>query len=71
MSEMKELAFSAGSACTSADLKPSHVLKAMGLSDADSRSSVRLGLGRFTTNEEVEFSINKIVNTVEKIRKLS
>jgi len=43
----------------------------MGLSDADSRSSVRLGLGRFTTNEEVEFSINKIVNTVEKIRKLS
>ena len=71
MSEIEELAFSAGSACTSADLKPSHVLKAMGLSDANSRSSVRFGLGRFTTNEEVEFSINKIVNTVEKIRKLS
>jgi cysteine desulfurase len=71
MSEVKELAFSAGSACTSADLKPSHVLKAMGLSDEDSKSSVRISFGRFTTNEELEFSINKIVNTVEKIKILS
>lgn len=71
MSETKELAFSAGSACTSANLKPSHVLKAIGLSDEDSKCSIRISIGRFTTNEELEFSINKIVNTVGKIRILS
>jgi cysteine desulfurase len=71
MSETKELAFSSGSACTSADLKPSYVLSAMNISEENSRSSARFSIGRFTTNKEMEFSINKIVTIVEKIRKLS
>lgn len=68
MSEAKELAFSTGSACSSASLDLSHVLKAIGRTDDESRCSVRFGIGRFTTNEEIDFTINKIKNAVIKIR---
>ncbi|MFA5405126.1 MAG: IscS subfamily cysteine desulfurase [Ignavibacteria bacterium] len=68
MSEVKELAFSTGSACSSASPELSHVLKAIGRTDEESRCSVRFGLGRFTTNEEIDFAIEKIINSVKKIR---
>jgi cysteine desulfurase len=68
MSETKELAFSTGSACSSASLELSHVLNAIGKTDAQSRCSVRFGIGRFTTNEEIDFTIKKIIETVNKIR---
>lgn len=54
MSELRQVAFSAGSACASDSGKPSHVLRALGLSDAEAKSSIRLGLGRYTTLEEIE-----------------
>lgn len=53
MSDLRDIAFSAGSACASGSGRPSHVLKAMGLSDIDARSSIRLGFGRYTTEEEL------------------
>lgn len=68
MSEVKELAFSTGSACSSASMELSHVLKAIGRSDEESRCSVRLSIGRFTTNEEIDFTIKKIIESVNKIR---
>jgi cysteine desulfurase len=54
MSECRGLAFSAGSACASGSGRPSHVLRALGLSDAEAKSSIRLGFGRYTTVGEVE-----------------
>jgi cysteine desulfurase len=68
MSELKELAFSTGSACSSASLELSHVLKAIGRTDEESRCSVRFGIGRYTTDEEINFAIEKILNAVNKIR---
>lgn len=68
MSEAKELAFSTGSACSSASLEQSHVLKAIGKTDTESRCSARFGVGRFTTNEEIDFAIEKIIEAVNKIR---
>jgi cysteine desulfurase len=68
MMEMKEVAVSSGSACTTADPKPSHVLKAMGLSDPAVKSSIRIGLGRFSTEEEVEYVARRIAELVSKIR---
>ena len=68
MSELKEFAFSTGSACSSASLELSHVLKAIGKTDDESRCSVRFGIGRFTTNEEIDFAIEKIIDAVNKIR---
>ena len=54
MSDCRDIAFSAGSACASGSGRPSHVLRALGLSDAQARSSIRLGFGRYTTLAEVE-----------------
>ena len=65
---MRDIAVSTGAACTSSTLKPSHVLKAIGLSDELSQSSIRFGVGRFNTKEEIDFTINKVVNTVKQLR---
>ena len=67
---MKELAVSSGSACTSANPEPSHVLRAIGLSDDLTRASLRFGLGRFTTEEEVDFAVKSVCQAVERLRKL-
>lgn len=71
MMSMKDLAVSSGSACTSADPEPSHVLRALGLNDDLTRASLRFGLGRFNTEEEVEFAIASVVEAVGRLRKLS
>ena len=67
---MKDLAVSSGSACTSANPEPSHVLRAIGLSDDLTRASLRFGLGRFSTLEEVDFAIETVSRSVERLRKL-
>lgn len=60
MSELRDIAFSAGSACASGSGRPSHVLQALGLSDAEARSSIRLGFGRYTSEEELLDAIQRI-----------
>jgi cysteine desulfurase len=67
----KNIALSSGSACTSASLEPSYVLKALGLGDDLAHSSLRFGLGRFTTDEQIDFTIDAIKNTVIKLREMS
>ena len=60
MSDLRDIAFSAGSACASGSGRPSHVLKAMGMSDTEARSSIRLGFGRYTTEEELQGALERI-----------
>jgi len=68
---LTDLAISSGSACTSASLEPSYVLRALGLSDELAHSSLRFSIGRFTVEEDVDYAIGKIRNSVEKLRELS
>jgi cysteine desulfurase len=68
---MGDLAVSSGAACSSTDPDPSHVLRALGLSDDDARSSLRFGLGRFNTAADVDFAVRRVVEAVRKLRKLA
>lgn len=71
MMGLKEIAVSSGSACTSASLEPSYVLRAMGVGEELAHTSIRFGLGRFTTEEEIDFTIQKVVEVVTRLRDMS
>jgi cysteine desulfurase len=68
---INDVAVSSGSACTSASLEPSYVLKALGAGDDLAHSSIRFGLGRWTTKEEVDYVIDKLTNVVQRLREMS
>src|SRR5499433_1658492 len=68
---INDIAVSSGSACTSATLEPSYVLKSLGLGDDVAHSSIRFGIGRFTTQAEIDYVADKVVDTVKKLRELS
>ncbi len=71
MMGVKEVALSSGSACTSAKIEPSHVLRALGLGEEAAHSSIRFGLGRFNTDEEVDYVAERLIDVVRKLRELS
>ncbi len=71
MMSLKDLAVSSGSACTSASLEPSYVLRALGRNDELAHSSIRFGFGRFTTEQEVDIAAQKVCEAVNKLRELS
>ena len=68
---LKDVAVSSGSACTSASLEPSYVLRAIGVEEELAHTSIRFGLGRFNTEEEVDYVIKLVVDKVRKLRELS
>tara|TARA_Y100000589_G_C26870553_1_gene513771 strand:- start:11 stop:445 length:435 start_codon:yes stop_codon:yes gene_type:complete len=71
MMALRDLAVSSGSACSSASLEPSYVLRAMGLSPERSHASIRVGLGRFSTEDEVSYAIDRITKAVQELREMS
>jgi cysteine desulfurase len=68
---LKDMAVSSGSACTSASLEPSYVLRALGREDELAHSSIRFTIGRFTTQEEIDYVVAKVRHQVERLRELS
>jgi cysteine desulfurase len=68
---INDVAVSSGSACTSATLEPSYVLKALGVGEDLAHTSIRFGIGRFNTEEEVDYVVNRVVETVQRLRELS
>jgi len=68
---LKDLAVSSGSACTSASLEPSYVLRSLGVSEDMAHTSIRFGFGRFTTEEEIDYAITLIKNSIDKLRDMS
>lgn len=71
MMTLKEVALSSGSACTSAKIEPSHVLRALGLSEQAAHSSLRFGIGRFNTTEEIDYVADRLIDVVQRLRDLS
>jgi len=71
MMGIKDLAVSSGSACTSASLEPSYVLRALGVNEELAHTSIRFGLGRFTTTDEVDMAVEQVVSAVTRLRELS
>ena len=68
---IKDMAVSSGSACTSASLEPSYVLRAIGVEEDLAHTSLRIGFGRFTSEEEVDFAVNLISKEVQRLRDMS
>ncbi len=68
---LNDVALSSGSACTSATIEPSHVLRALGIGDEMAHSAIRFGIGRFNTEEEVVYAGERVIDVVNKMRELS
>jgi cysteine desulfurase len=68
---INDIAVSSGSACTSASLEPSHVLRSMDVGDDLAHSSIRFGIGRFTTQEQIDYAADKVVEVVQRLRAMS
>jgi cysteine desulfurase len=68
---LKDVAVSSGSACTSASLEPSYVLRALGIGEELAHTSIRFGIGRFNTEQEVDYVVDLVVKSVQRLRELS